>query len=227
MTAGPGLLLSIDERLAGVQRPAPVLSREQTDALTERQREILDDLSALIADGFSRFTMADLAGKLGCSLRTLYGIAPSRDLLVLAACDRNLWAIGRAARDAVDLSGESSALDSVRRYLRAATEAIASTTRAFSEDLAAMPGGRDLNDAHSDYLVAVTKELLDIAVEQGEIEPVETLVVAHAMAGISNVFIQPDVISTLPGTPKQASDAIVDLVLRGLTAPTVDTGAAS
>ena len=57
-----------------------------------------------------------------------------------------------------------------------------------------------------------------MAVGQGDIDPVETLVVAHAMAGISNVFIQPDVIDTLPGTPKQASDQVVDIILSGLTA---------
>ncbi len=208
----------LDARLTTIPRPEPVLSREETEALTSRQREILDGLTSLIADGFSHLTMADLAGRLGCSLRTLYGIAPSRDLLVLAACDRNLWEIGRTARDAVGPSGASSALDGVRRYLLAATQAVNSTTPAFSADMAAMPGGQELNNAHGSYLVAVTKELLDLAVEQGEIQPVETLVVAHAMAGISNVFIQPDVIGALPGTPKEASDTIVDLVLRGLTA---------
>ena len=191
--------MSLEARLATTPRPAPVLSSEETDALTARQREILDDLTALTADGFSHLTMADLAGKLGCSLRTLYGMAPSRDLLVLAACDRNLWVIGRTAREAVDQSGASTALDGVRRYLLAANQAINSTTAAFSTDIGAIPGGRDLNNAHSDYLVAVTKELLDLAVEQGEIQPVDTLVVAHATAGISNVFSQPDVIDTLPG----------------------------
>ena len=212
-------LIGLDARLATIRRPAPVLSRSEADALTPRQSEIVDELTALIADGFSHLTMADLAGKLGCSLRTLYGIAPNRDLLVLAACDRNLWMVGRTARKAVDLSAESSALDSVRRYLLAATEAVNSLTAAFTADMAAMPGGRDLDSAHRNYLVAVTAELLDLAVEQGEIEPVETLVVAHAMAGISQLFTAPDVIRTLPGTPKDASDTIVDLVLRGLTAP--------
>lgn len=217
---------SIEARLAGIPRPAPVLSRAETDALTTRQLEILDDLTSLTADGFSHLTMGDLAGKLGCSLRTLYGIAPSRDLLVLAACDRRLWAVGRSARAAVG-AWELGALDGLRRYLRAATHAIHATSKAFSADLAAIPGGRELNNAHSNYLVAVTKELLDLAVEQGEIPPVETLVVAHAMAGISDVFTQPNVIGTLPGTAKEASDAIVDLVLGGLTAPPVDPPVAS
>lgn len=216
---GADLVATIESRLGGIPRPEPVLSREQTDALSGRQREILDNLTSLTADGFSHLTMSDLAGQLGCSLRTLYGIAPSRDLLVLAACDRNLWVVGRTARDAVGGSEALSALDGLRRYLLAATLAVHSLTAAFSADMAVMAGGQELNNAHSDYLVAVTRELLDLAVERGEIQPVETLVVAHAMAGISKLFTQADVIGTLPGTPKQASDTVVDLLLLGLTAP--------
>lgn len=219
----PDRVRSIEERLAAVPRPIPVLSRDEAAALTSRQREILTELTKLISNGFSHLTMADLAGELGCSLRTLYGIAGSRDLLVLVACDRNLWGAGRTAREAVGPEGELRALAGVRRYLRAATRAVSATTPAFSADLAALPGGRQINEAHTTYLVAMTKELLDIAVEQGDIEPIETLVMAHAMAGISNVFIQPDVIGTLSGSPKEASDQVVDIILGGLTARTPES----
>lgn len=209
----------LNRRLAAVPRPTPVMSREQASMLTVRQRELLDELTDLIAGGFSRLTMAEIAAELGCSLRTLYGIAASRDELVLAACDRNLWATGRRARATVDeAEATPRAIDAVRRYLRAATRAVSSTTSAFAADLAAVPGGAELSRAHSEYLFAITKELLDIAAEQGEIAAVDTAVTARAMAGISNVFIQPDVIETLPGTPKDASDHVVDILLRGLTA---------
>lgn len=210
---------SVGQRLASVPRPVPLLTRDEAAALTSRQREILDDLTRLMADGFSHLTMADIAGRLGCSLRTLYGIAPSRDLLVLLACDRYLWGTGRAARDAVGPSDGLQPLEGIRRYLRAATLAVNATTAAFSADLADLPGGAEIRDAHTEYLVAITRELLDMAAEQGDIAPVDSLVVAHAMAGISTIFIQPDVIDTLPGTPKQACDTIVDLILQGLTHP--------
>ena len=55
----------------------------------------------LFAGGFATLTMAELAARLNCSLRTLYALAPSRDELVLVVVDRNLWRVGRAARDAV------------------------------------------------------------------------------------------------------------------------------
>jgi len=209
----------IDRRLAAVPRPAAVMSREQSAALTSRQRELLDELTGLIDDGFSHLTMADIAAELGCSLRTLYGIASSRDALVLAACDRNLWATGRRARAALGAPADG-AIDALRRYLAAATQAVRATTVAFATDLAMIPGGADLSRSHSEYLVAITGELLDIAHEKGEIAQIDTVVIARAMAGISDVFIQPDVIETLPGTPKEASDHVVDIILRGLSAPT-------
>jgi AcrR family transcriptional regulator len=222
MTAALALDQSaVDRRLAAVPRPVAVMSRERSAALTTRQRELLDELAELIADGFSHLTMADLAAELGCSLRTLYGIASSRDGLVLVACDRKLWETGRRARTAVvGAGGGPRPLDSVRRYLHAASRAVNATTVTFATDLAAVPGGADLSRAHSDYLVAMTKELLDLAAECGEIRPVDTIVIAQAMAGISNAFIHPDVIETLPGTPKEASDHVVDIILRGLAAPT-------
>lgn len=215
----PAAPASVEERLSAVPRPVPVLSREEAAALTSRQRELLDDLSVHIAGGFSHLTMADLARELGCSLRTLYGIAPSRDLLVLVASDRNLWAAGRSAREAIGSVDDFRPLDALRRYLRAATRAVDATTAAFSADLDSIPGGLEIRAAHTAYLVAITRELLDMAVELGEIEPTDTVVVAHAMAGISNVFIRPDVIETLPGTPKQAADTVVDLILGGLRLP--------
>ena len=90
--------IALEERLAAVPRPMPLMGRDEADALTVRQREILDELTVLIRDGFAHLTMADIAARLGCSLRTLYGIASSRDLLVLIACDRSLWSAGREAR---------------------------------------------------------------------------------------------------------------------------------
>lgn len=219
MTSTAPTGLSLEARLGAVPRPVPVMSRDEMAQLTLRQREILEELTELFANGFSHLTMADIARALGCSLRTLYGIAPSRDLLVLAACDASLWQAGRAARVAVGEADQVEPLEAIRRYLLAATRAVSATTPAFVADLATVPGGAQLNAAHSDYLVAITKELLDAAVEQGHIAPVDTLVIAHAMAGISSIFIRPGIIETLPGTPKDAADLIADTILRGLTAP--------
>ncbi|MGK2948074.1 MAG: TetR/AcrR family transcriptional regulator [Acidimicrobiales bacterium] len=206
--------MSLHERLRSVPRPTPVLSRERERSLTARQRELLDQLGHLFDDGFAHLTMAGLAARLSCSLRTLYELAPSRDELVLTVVDRNLWRIGHTAAEALD--AEMAPLDALRAYLRAATVAVAGTTPAFARDLAALPAGQRLNDDHSSYLVAVTRCLLDLAVEDGTIAPVDTGAIARVMAGVGRDFARPDVISTLRTSPKEAADAVVDVLLRGL-----------
>jgi AcrR family transcriptional regulator len=191
-----------------------VLSRARERALTERQREILDQLGTVFEDGFAHLTMAELAARVNCSLRTLYALAPSRDELVLIVVDRNLWRIGRAAHDVLAL--DLPPLDAVRAYLRAATVAVSSTTEAFARDLAAVPAAARLSDGHSDYIVAVTRSLLDQAVARRDIAPVDTAALGRVMAGLGRDFSRPDVIPTLRSSPKEAADAVVDLILRGL-----------
>jgi AcrR family transcriptional regulator len=161
--------------------------------------------------------MAGIAARLSCSLRTLYELAPSRDELVLMVVDRNLWRIGRTATGALD--SEMAPLDALRAYLQAATVAVAGTSVAFARDLDAVPAAQRLNDAHSEYLIAVTRCLLDVAVERGEIAPVDTAAIARVMAGVGRQFARPEVMSTLRSSPKDAADAVVDVILRGLRHP--------
>ena len=202
------------DRLRGVSAPAPVLSRERADALTVRQREILDELGRIFDKGFVDVTMAELASQLNCSLRTLYGLAEGRNELVLMVVDRNLRNVGRAARDAID--DEMTAIDATRAYLGAATVAVQNTTEEFARDMATLQAGLRLNASHSDYLVDVTRSLLDLAVEQGEIDDVDTAAVARMIAGLGRDFARAEVIPMLRESPKKAADDMVDVVLAGL-----------
>jgi len=197
-----------------VRRPRPVLDRERERRLTERQRELLDELERLFEDGFADLTMAELASRLNCSMRTLYALAPSRDELVLVVVDRNLWRVGRTAQNAI--KPDMAPLDALRAYLEAATVAVSHWTEAFARDLAALPAARRLEEGHNDYLFAMSRQLLDRAVEDGDIEPVDTAAAARVMAGLGRLFTRPEVIPTLRSSPKDAADGVLDLLLRGL-----------
>ena len=207
-------MTGLRNRLRDVLAPEPVLSRTREAALTSRQREILDELGRIFDKGFVEVTMAELASQLNCSLRTLYGLAEGRNALVLMVVDRNLRAVGRAANRVVD--DNMSALDAVRSYLSAATVAVQNTTPEFADDMASIEEGRALNTAHSEYIIDVTRTLLDVAVEQQEISPVDTAAVARMIAGLGAEFARPEVMPTLDSSPKDAADAMVDVVLRGL-----------
>ena len=171
----------VADRLRAVPAPRPVMTRATERGLTERQRDLLDQLGDLFDGGFAHLTMADIAAHLNCSLRTLYSLAPSRDELVLTVVDRNLWKVGRSAMGAVET--DMVPLEAITTYLRAANVAVANTTEAFARDLEAVPAAQLLSDDHSAYLVAVTRCLLDMAVEQGDIDDVDTAALARVMAG--------------------------------------------
>ena len=207
-------MTSLRDRLRAVPAPEPVLSREREAKLTDRQREILDELGRIFDKGFVDVTMAELASQLNCSLRTLYGLAEGRNALVLMVVDRNLRKVGRAANHVVD--DDMTALAAVRSYLSAATVAVQDTTPEFADDMASIDAGRALNAAHSEYIIDVTRTLLDVAVEQAEIAPVDTAAVARMIAGLGAEFASPEVMPTLASSPKDAADAMVDIVLAGL-----------
>lgn len=203
-------------RFPGVRAPKPLLAPEAERRLTPRQREVLDALEALVVGGgFAELTMAQIAARVNCSLRTLYGIAPSKDALVLASVDRRLRRIGRRALEAAE-SGRT-ALESLRSYLRAANEAVQPTTVAFAREFADVPGAQRLLDAHEAYVVAIAESLLSRAIDEGEVARVDAAALAHVLGGLGREFARPDVAQrVVSSTPKQTADAITEIILRGL-----------
>ncbi|MEE2769318.1 MAG: TetR/AcrR family transcriptional regulator [Actinomycetota bacterium] len=207
----------LDERVRAVRAPRPVLNRQKERELTDRQRYLLDQLGQLFDGGFAHLTMADIASRLNCSLRTLYSLAPSRDELVLVVVDQNLWKVGRAAMGAFHPG--MTPLEAIRTYLRAANMAVANTTEAFAQDLGAVPTAQRLSDDHSAYLVAVTRCLLNLAVERGDIGDVDTAAMARLMAGVGRDFSRAEVVASLRSSPKDSANQALDVILHGLTAP--------
>lgn len=200
--------------LATVERPRPVLDREREEQLTERQREVLRQLDAMFRDGFAELTMAEIAARAGCSLRTLYALAPSRDELVLMVVDRQLWRIGGKAQRVI--ADETAPLDAIRAYLRAAHAAVSRSTDAWSRDIGTVPAVKALVDSHNQYLIDVTRILLDTAVGRGDIADVDTAAVARVLAGLGRSFADPEVARTLRSSPPQAADEAVEIILKGL-----------
>jgi AcrR family transcriptional regulator len=158
--------------------------------------------------------MATLAKRLNCSLRTLYVLAPSRDELVLMVVDRRLRRIGRAARAAVH--PDMSPLETLRAYLHAVTVSLMGTSDEFARDLAAVPAVNRLIVDHNEYVFAITRRLLELAVEQGEIPPIDIPAFARVMAGLGWGLTRPEAKSLLASSPKAAADSLVDVIIRGL-----------
>lgn len=202
-------------RLPGVRPPKLLLSRENERRLTHRQRELLTQLDEFVTrKGVAERTMAEIAAHVNCSLRTLYGIAPSKDKLVLAIVDRRLHRIGRKAIGSIGTS--LSSLEALRAYLDRANQAVQPEAMIFAEELASLPGAKSLLDGHERYVIAVTQSLLERAVANGEIDPVDTASVAQVLGGLGRKFTRPGAAGTLASSPKALADALTRIILRGL-----------
>ncbi len=204
-------------RFPGVRAPKPLLSPVAERQLSARQLELLDELEEkLVREGLGDLTMAEIAALVGCSLRTLYEIAPSKDELLLTIVDRRLHRIGRAAIEALDAT--MSPLDALRAYLQATNEAVQPEAVALAADLAKVAGAGRLLSAHEAYLTAVTQSLLERAVAEGQIASVDTASVAHVLGGLGREFARPEVAEIAQASPKETADSIAELILQGLLA---------
>lgn len=204
-------------RFPGVRAPKPLLSSEAERLLSARQLELLDELEAqLVRGGLADLTMAQIAALLGCSLRTLYVIAPSKDELLLTVVDRRLRRIGRAAIEALDTT--MLPLDALRAYLQTANEAVQPESVAISSDLTRVAGASRLASAHEAYLIEVARSLLDRAIDEGHIAPVDSAAVAHVLGSLGREFARPEVAEIAQASPKDTADAITELILAGLEA---------
>ncbi len=202
-------------RFPGVQAPKPLLPPETERRLTARQRELLDELEELFsAEGFADLTMAQIAAQVNCSLRTLYGISAGKDELVLTVVDRRLHRIGRAAIE--PLHAAMSPLEALRGYLRTVSEALQPTTVGYARELVRISGATRLIDTHESYVIAVTRSLLDRAVAERQITAIDTAAVAHVLGGLGREFALPEVAETLRASPKVTTNAVAEIILRGL-----------
>jgi AcrR family transcriptional regulator len=192
-----------------------LLAPETEQRLTARQRQLLDELEELVvAKGLAELTMAEIAAEVNCSLRTLYGISPSREELILTVVDRRLHRIGRAGIGSLDTS--LSPLAALRAYLHAVNEAVQSETDSFVQIFAGVPGAKRLLDAHEAYVIAVTQNLLDRAVAEKAIPRIDTAAVAHVLGGLDREFARPSVDEVTAASPKATANAVTEIIIRGL-----------
>lgn len=203
--------------IAGVRAPRPLLTPESERKLTERQRQVIAKLETLVVrGGLAEQTMAQIAAAANCSLRTLYGIAKSKDELLLTIVDRRLQRIGRAAIAAITPTMQP--LQALRIYLQAVNEAVQPTTAEFARDFAGLEGGTQLLDAHETYVIAIVGNLLDRAVAEKQIVPIDTAAVAHILGGLGREFARPRLLRRIAASPKDTANAVAEIILNGLEA---------
>jgi AcrR family transcriptional regulator len=193
--------------------PRPLLPRSAEARLGARHREVLDRLESMFLDrGFSAFTIGDLAAGVGCSRRTLYELAPSKDHLVLLVLDRYLHRTGRAAM--AELDPQAPIIEQIRRYVNGGADFTLKAV--LYDDLADEPAARRLLDRHFRFSTEVIARLVARGVASGELRDVNPSIVAATIAGSSVYLVQPENLEDI-GLPRtEIVDQMLDVILPGL-----------
>ena len=165
-----------------------------------------------MASGFSAFTIADLAREVGCSRRTLYEIAPSKDQLVLVVLDRRLHRMGRTALGSIVPT--APLLDQVRQYILGGLEY--QMFAPLLDDLADDAPARRLVDRHYRFVMTVVERLVALGIEQGEFTDVDPAIVGAVVTGSSLYMMQPDVVADVGLGLGDMIEGMLELVLGGL-----------
>ena len=163
-----------------VDRELPTQEAADLIALTRRQAELLDQLEELfLAEGFSRFTLDDLALRLRCSKSTLYALAGSKEQLALRVV-KHFFRKATAAVEA-DTVTEDDPGRRVTAYLIAVARALAPAGPAFHRDLDAFPPGREVYERNTAAAAERVRSLIAEGVAQGRFREVHPALVADTV----------------------------------------------
>ncbi|MDN5747830.1 MAG: TetR/AcrR family transcriptional regulator [Pseudonocardia sp.] len=181
-----------------------------------RRIELFDELVALLlADGFAHLTLDDLAARLRCSKRTLYGLAGSKEQLVRAVVVHFFRGATERVEAAVGSVVEPTA--QVGTYLRAVADELAPASAAFFDDVAAFPPAAEVYERNTRAAALRVQQLVDAGVADGVFRAVHTGFVGDVVSAVM-VRIQQRRVAAEAGLPDaQAYAALSDLLLHGLT----------
>jgi AcrR family transcriptional regulator len=187
-------------------------------ASTPRHRRLLDELVELfLAEGFLRYTLADLAERLHCSKTTLYALGHSKEQLTINALVRFF----RGATERVEERTAAQVEPGARivSYLRAVADELRPASAAFVHDLATHPGARAVYAKNTRIAARRVRELVADGVAAGAFRDVHATFVADTVAATMTRIQSGDVGRTTGLTDAQAYDELASLILDGIRRP--------
>ncbi|MGI8456668.1 MAG: TetR/AcrR family transcriptional regulator [Propionibacteriaceae bacterium] len=139
--------------------------------LTVRQTELRDSLVALVlSQGFSRLTVDEVAASLGCSKRTLYALARSKEQLATLAV-RHFFRTATLQVEAA-IARTRSPARRVTRYLEAVAAALRPSSPAFRADVARFAPAREIYETNTQAAAQRVRELIEEGTAAGHFRTV-------------------------------------------------------
>ncbi|WP_369130231.1 TetR/AcrR family transcriptional regulator [Modestobacter roseus] len=182
---------------------------------TARRAELLDHLVGLmLAEGFAAFTLDELARRLHCSKSTLYGIAASKEQLVVAGVKRFFQRATTAVEE--QAAAPADHRERISAYLLAVAAQLQPASPAFFADLAAFAPARDIYQHNTRTAAARVQRLVAEGVAAGTIRPVHASFVGTAVAQVMAAIHRGDVRAATGLDDAAAYRELADLVVAGV-----------
>lgn len=151
-----------------------------TGRLTARQRQLVGELLELfLAEGFSDLTLDDIAARLGCSKRTLYALADSKEQLAV----RTVRYFFKKATEQVEtaIARTRSPAARVTRYLEAVAAALRPASQQFLRDLDRQAATREVYEQNTVAAAVRVRELIDEGIRAGAFRQVSAVFVGEVV----------------------------------------------
>ncbi|MFF1817005.1 TetR/AcrR family transcriptional regulator [Kribbella sp. NPDC058245] len=154
---------------------------------TRRQSELLDRLLSLFLDqGFSRFTLDDLAAELRCSKTTLYALAPSKEQLAVEVVKHYFKNATAQVESAV--ARQTRHDRRIAAYLNAVADALRPASRTFLDDVATFAPARSVYERNTRIAADRVRTLIEDGINSKTFRQVDIAfaaeMIAHTMQAI-------------------------------------------
>ena len=154
---------------------------------TRRQSELLDRLLSLfLTQGFSRFTLDDLAAELRCSKTTLYALAPSKEQLAVEVVKHYFKNATAEVESAV--AKQTRPDRRIAAYLHAVADALRPASRTFLDDVATFAPARSVYERNTRIAADRVRSLIEDGIASKAFRQVDigfaAEMVAHTMQAI-------------------------------------------
>jgi len=147
---------------------------------SDRREALLDGLEEIfLKQGFREIGVGELAGRLRCSRRSLYALAPSKQELFLLVLDRFLHRIRRLGRE--QAFSRTDPGDRIEAFLEPGITETRLASEAFTADVASYAPARRLLDEHQRARMELLREIVEDGHSRGLLRGLHPYLVAEVM----------------------------------------------
>lgn len=173
-------------------------------------------IDLFLREGFSRWTLDDLASVLRCSKTTLYSLAESKEQLVRAVVVQ--FFVDATAEVEAAVVARAGAAERVVAYLGAVAQALSPATAAFYADLEGFPPAQEVYQRNTALAAGRVQELIAEGVAAGAFRDVHARFVGDVVAATMGRIGRGEINRTTGLVDAAAYRELGELVLRGIQA---------